>query len=271
MPVLAKVFEKIINKSLRVHLKPLICEEQHGFTPNRSTVTNLTVYSEFVTKCMDETNDVHSIYTDFSRAFDKVSHKLLLHKMSMQFGFKNNTLLWFESYLSQRHQRVVLNGVESSWVSVTSGVPQGSILGPTLFLLYVNDLPNAVKSSKCLLFADDAKFYKRITSFVDCLLLQSDIDSLIRWCSDWKISLNVDKCAYIKFSNKRISVFDFSYSILNSPIPRVFDIKDLGVTFTSSFLFNKHINNVTAKSFRFLGFIKRSLKSFKDPAVLFSL
>ena len=169
--------------------------------PNRSTVTNLTVYSEYVAKCMDESNDVHSIYTDFSRAFDKVSHKLLLHKMSMQFGFKNNVLLWFESYLNNRQQRVVLNGLESLWVNVTSGVPQGSILGPTLFLLYVNDLPTVVNSTECLLFADDAKFYKRIKSFTDCLLLQADIDSLMQWCSDWKISINVGKCAFIKFTN----------------------------------------------------------------------
>ena len=97
------------------------------------------------------------------------------------------------------------------------------------------------------------------------------LESLTKWCSDWKLFLNLDKCAFIKFSNKRISIFDFIYSIHSTPLPHVFDIKDLGVTFTSSFSFNKHINNVTAKSFRFLGFIKRSLKAFKDPDVLFSL
>lgn len=165
----------------------------------------------------------------------------------------------------------MINGIESAWVNVTSGVPQGSILGPTLFLLYVNDLPQVVKSAECLLFADDAKFYKRITSITDCVLLQSDIESLIRWCADWKISLNITKCAFIKFTNKRISVFDFTYIMHNSPISRVYEIKDLGVIFTASFSFAKHINNIAAKSFGFLGFIKRSMKSFKDPAVLFSL
>ena len=137
----------------------------------------------------------------FLGAFDKVSHKLLLHKMLMQFGFQNNVLLWFESYLNNRQQRVVINGLESSWVHVTSGVPQGSILGPTLFLLYINDLPKAVNSAECLLFADDAKFYKRILSLSDCISLQLDIDSLLQWCSKWKISINVTKCAFIKFTN----------------------------------------------------------------------
>ena len=121
----------------------------------------------------------------------------------MQFGFKNNVLLWFESYLNNRQQRVVINGLESTWVHVTSGVPQGSILGPTLYLLYVNDLPMAVNSAEFILFADDAKFYKRISSLSDCISLQLDIDSLLQWCSEWKISINVTK---VHLSNSLISV-----------------------------------------------------------------
>lgn len=213
MPVLTKGFKRLINKSLRLHIKPLIGDGQHEFTLNCSTVTNLTVYSDYITKCMDQQNDVHSIYTDFLRACDKVSHKLLLHKMTQQFRFENNTLLWFASYLSNRQQRVVLNGVESSWVDVTSGVAQWLILGPSLFLLYVNDLPQAIKSAECLLFADDAKLYSSVSSIVDCLLLQADINALSRWCLDWKISINLVKCAFVKFTNKRNSVFYFIYTI----------------------------------------------------------
>ena len=216
-------------------------------------------------------DDVHSVYTDFSRAFDKVSHKLLLHKMERQFGIQNNVLLWFSSYLSNRQQYVIFNGTESSWANVTSGDPQGSIFVPTLISLYVNDLPEVVQSLGCLLFADDSKLFKRVSSITDCLLLQRDIESLIQWCSDWKNSLNLDKCYFIKFSNKRKEVFDFIYTMFDSPISRVKEIKDLGVTFTSSFSFDKHINIITAKSFRFPGFLKRTMKPFKDPAVLFSL
>ena len=124
---------------------------------SRSTTTNLSVYTEVISKCFDHKTQLNSIYTDFSRAFDIVPHNLLLLKMERQFGISNNHLAWFKSYLSNRRQRVVLKGFDSEWVDVTSGVPQGSILGPTLFLMYINDLPDALHHARCLLFADDAK------------------------------------------------------------------------------------------------------------------
>ena len=271
MPVLAKVFEKIVNKSLRLHLKSLLCEQQHGFVPNRSTVTNLTVYSDYISTCLDESNDVHSVYTDFSRAFDSVRHDLLLHKLNRLFGFQGTVLTWFTSYLCGRYQRVVINGLESEWVKVLSGVPQGSILGPSLFLCFINDLPDHINSSECLLFADDAKFYKRILSLTDCILLQLDIDALLQWCDTWKLFINTDKCFFIKFSLKRKEVFNFVYYMRSDIIQRVHHIKDLGVIFTSSFSFNMHIDDVVSKSFRLLGFVKRTLNPFKDSSVILSM
>ena len=106
-PIISKVFERFINNTLRSHLKLLICEEQHGFMANRSTTTNLSIYSEIITECLDNKSQLHSIYTDFSRAFDVVPHNLLLTKMNHQFGISNNVLSWFTSYLSNRFRRVV--------------------------------------------------------------------------------------------------------------------------------------------------------------------
>ena len=128
-----------------------------------------------------------------------------------------------------------------------------------------------MKSSNCLLYADDAKFYKKVLSIADCIGLQLDIDSVLQWCKTWMISINVKKCAFIHFSLKRKIILSYSYTMLGQIIPSVTDIKDLGEIFTSNFSFNKHINDITSKSFRLLGFLKRVLKPFKDRSVLLTL
>ena len=114
------------------------------------------------------------MYLDFAKAFDTVSHELLLHKLNIKYGIRGNLLNWFHSYLSDRFQRVIVDGAHSDWLPVTSGVPQGSILGPLLFLLFVNDIPSNVKHSKVALFADDTKMYISVNNITDCNKLQSD-------------------------------------------------------------------------------------------------
>ena len=132
------------------------------------------------------------IVMDFSKAFDKVPHQELLYKLS-NYGVNIVTLSWLKSFLSNRKQRVVLEGVMSDQVPVSSGVPQGSVLGPILFLAYINDLPQYVKS-KVRLFADDTVIYLAIKSSVDCIQLQQDLLSLENWESDWKMEFNATKC-----------------------------------------------------------------------------
>ena len=269
-PVLAKVFEKLVNNQLRNHTKHLISDSQHGFVPNRSCFSNLACYSDYITKHIDDKCEVHSIYTDFSKAFDVVPHNLLIHKMQSRFGISDNILLWFSSYLTNRYQRVILYGENSEWVHVTSGVPQGSILGPHLFLMYIDDLPDECEYSESLLFADDDKIFRIIHCIADCLRLQSDLNRLYEWCSTWKIYLNLDKCNFISFSNKRNKV-DFVYRFGDHVIEKVDTIKDLGIYFSSNMIFRFHIEKTVSSSLRMLGFVYRTCKAFDDVDVLISL
>ena len=271
LPIIDKLFESLIKDQLQPHLKRLIVDEQHGFQPKKSCFTNLACYSEFISSALDDKHEVHAIYTDFQRAFDVVPHNLLLYKMKCLFGFQANALQFFESYLTNRLQRVVIQGVASEWVEVTSGVPQGSILGPWLFSIYVNDIPKEMQSSKSLLFADDGKFFRIITCIVDCLLLQHDIDQLCKWCDTWGISLNVSKCYFIPFTLKRMNKIDFIYTINGSVVEQVDVIRDLGVYFTSKFCFKYHVEQICKKANRMLGFVRRVVKPFYDEKVLICL
>ncbi len=267
-PIVSKLFESLVNRALRNHLSQLICVEQHGFCPNKSTTTNLLCYKDFISSALDDGVQVHSVYTDFHKAFDTVSHELLLLKMNMHFGISGKELDWFRSYLSHRFQRVVIAGVESDWVSVTSGVPQGSILGPSLFIMFINDLPSYFRSSECLLFADDLKIYQRVSSLSDCANLQSDLNQLSNWCSTWRMKLNLVKCCVVNFSLKRKLNISFDYVLNGSTLKSVSDVKDLGVYFSSNLCFSLHITTVVNKAFRMLGFLKRTMKPFKNVNVM---
>ena len=267
-PVVSKLFERIVNDALRHHLKLLICDEQHGFFPTKSTTTNLLVYKDYITMALDDNIQIHSVYTDFHKAFDCVPHDLLLYKMSNMFGIFGDELRWFRTYLSDRKQRVVMGGIESDWTPVTSGVPQGSILGPSLFIMYINDAPSSLSNSKCVLYADDVKIYKRIACLADCLDFQRDLDSFSEWCCHWKLSLNFSKCFSMNFSLKRRLNILFDYSLSGNILHHVSEIKDLGVTFSSNLCFNVHITNVVNKALQMLGFIRRNTKHIKDSRTI---
>ena len=267
-PVISKLFERIVNRALRRHIEQFICEEQHGFTPTKSTVTNLLCYKDYISCAFDDGVQVHSIYTDLRKAFDTVCHDFLLLKMSNYFGIRENELKWFRSYLSERYQRVILKGVESDWTHVTSGVPQGSILGPSLFLMYINDLPLCLRNSRCLLFADDVKVFKRVSTVKDCLDLQKDLVSLSQWCSIWQMNFNLSKCNFINFSLKRGLNIPFEYFLNDCILKEVDHNKDLGVHFMSTLSFSLHISTVVNKAFRMFGFIKRTMKPFNNTFLL---
>ena len=197
------------------------------------------------------------LYLDFSKAFDRVPHHLLLQKMKV-YGFNGSLLKWFTSYLSGRKQRVSISVSISEWLPVTSGVPQGSILGPLLFLLYINDFPLCTRFSKVALFADALKSSKKILSRQSCIELQSDIDSMYKWSQLWQMDFNVIKCYIISFTRSKNPIF-FYYTMNGVYLQRVDEIRDLGVIITSSLSWNNHIGNIISKAARISGLIKRTL------------
>ena len=270
-PILAKVFERLVKKRLQPHIKSLINDNQHGFVPKQSCFTNLACYSDYISKHMDVKNDVHSIYTDFQKAFDSVPLNLLIHKLNCRFGISGIELKWFESYLVNRYQRVVMNGIESVWVRVTSGVSQGSILGPLLFIMYIDDLCEVCKSSESLFFADDGKMFRFISCISDCLELQSDLNRIYEWSCSWRIDLHFDKGFMICFSNRRKNKISYTYSFGSNVIKSVDSIKYLGVYFTSNLNFRTHIDFVVSKALKMLGFVYRTSKYFNDNSVMLSL
>ena len=161
---------------------------------------------------LDQGIQIDVVYTDFEKAFDKVPHQGLISKLEA-YNLNNTLLLWIQDFICNRKQRVIVNGTYSQWYRVDSGIPQGSILGPLLFLIYINDLPNVTQNTdtRIFLYADDAKIYRRITCVEDSQCLQRVIDKVKQWCDEWLLPLNVSKCNVMSFTSK-INL-DTSYNI----------------------------------------------------------
>ena len=192
---LSKVFESILHKYISNAIKLNISISQNGFMERRSTITNLVTFCQYLSENMDTQIQTDAIFTDFSKAFDSIDHYILLQKLE-KFGMSTSLLELFKSYLWNRYQFVEFQGVRSKYVVPTSGVPQGSNLGPLLFLIFIDDLPGLLNCRK-LLFADDLKLCYKITSISDCHLLQNDIYTLVDWCKHNRLELNIDKCFII--------------------------------------------------------------------------
>ena len=172
---------------------------------------------------------------------------------------KKTTLSWLISFLSNRLQRVIINGHFSSFTSVLSGVPQGTVLGPLLFLIFINDLPSYIFSSTIRLFADDCLIYKEIRSPNDSVALQSDLNSLQTWCDHWLLKFNVSKCSFISITNKKKPLL-FQYTLSNSPLLRVSKFQYLGITFDNKLSWSDHISYICFKAKRTIYFLNRNLQ-----------
>lgn len=269
LQIIPKVFEALVKKRMFDAVRQGISENQHGFVSGRSTTTNLTLFSNFCIKGIERGNQVDAVYTDFSKAFDRVQHNILVKKLELM-GFHSNFLKWIHNYLIGRIQYVKIGSSLSSVIKNNSGVPQGSHLGPLLFILFINDLPARIKHSDCLLYADDLKLFKSIKSIEDCTRLQNDIDTVSKWCIENVLYLNVSKCKIISFT-RSLDPLLYHYNILNETLMRVEYQKDLGVVFDTKLKFNLHYDYIISKANSLLGFIKRNSKEFHDPYTLKSL
>ena len=235
----------------------ILSEHQHGFRKRRSCETQLIQAVDDLAKCLNEGGQIDAVLLDFSKAFDKVSHHHLATKLH-HYGMRGKMLEWVQSFLSSRTQEVILEGKKSSPAPVTSGVPQGSVLAPILFLCYINDLPNQV-SSTVRLFADDCLLYRNINTTHDAETLQEDIDKLQTWEAAWLMEFNPDKCEIIRITNRRKKKIVTNYSIHEHQLKEVKGAKYLGVTIDRTLSWNEHINNVTKKANNTRAFLQRNI------------
>lgn len=269
LSTLAKVFERLVHSALYPHIRNLILPEQHGFVKRRSTTTNLMTFVNYLFENMDRRIQVDAIYTDFQKAFDKVDHTLLMEKIAFN-GIRGNLLRWFASYIFNRTQKIVINGYESDSITVKSGVPQGSVLGPFLFVLFINDIKHCFLYSKFLMYADDMKIYTTCKNIRDCHCLQQDLDRLYEYCLKNKLSLSLPKCYTISFTKNKNRI-KFNYSINNTCLNEVESVRDLGVTLDTNLHFDTHIDNIVKKAFQMYGFVMRCSSSFVRPSTFLLL
>ena len=201
------------------------------------------------------------ILLDFSKAFDKVNHSKLHfgHMKLHQYGIRGNALAWIRAFLGNRSQTVVIDGEESESVPVTSGVPQGSVLGPILFLIYINDLPDEL-TSQVRLFADDTAVYLTIGDTEDGKVLQNDLDRLSVWEDRWDMEFNPSKCQVVRVTTSR-RLIDVTYTLHGQVLEVVTSAKYLGVDFSSGLSWNPHIDRITKNATRTLNFIQRNIKT----------
>ena len=262
--ILCKCMEKIVRESIMDHLMQnnLITKEQHGFVSGRSCSTQLLEVLEDWTTILDEGGSVDAVYMDFQKAFDTVPHRRLLLKISAH-GITGRLLGWTEAFLRGRRQRVSINVSMSQERNVTSGIPQGSVLGPLLFVIFINDLPAGLNSS-VKMFADDTKVYTRSDQDKATDRLQEDLNKLESWSSKWLLKFHPQKCSVIKLGYKKSEAeyhmtgknSDGSNYILTLAESEV--EKDLGVIVDSRLSFKQHVAQCTTKANRIVGIIRRT-------------
>lgn len=270
LPTVAKFFERLVNIKLMEIVRAKIVPNQHGFMSNRSTGTNLMEFSYFCQTGMRNGNQIDVLYTDFAKAFDRVNHKILIGKIR-QWNLPINLIRWIESYLANRRQFVSYGNSCSAEFTVTSGVPQGSHLGPTLFLLFINDIVRDLGSDVFIsLFADDMKIAARIKNEEDTQTLQNAIDKLETWCHSNDLHLNINKCVIMTFCLKRLRISKV-YTFGGQPFKNVSEHRDLGVLMDSKLNFNKHCDLAVSKALLALGFVKRFCSDIRDIATLKTL
>ena len=260
-----KIFESIIRDAINKHFDTydLINDSQHGFSKGKSCLTNLLVFIEDISRMLDEGKDVDIVYLDYAKAFDKVPHKRLIDKLRAH-GVDGKVLFWIEEWLNGRKQRVMLNGIASSWSEVTSGVPQGSILGPTLFLVFINDLEDDMKTN-VLKFADDTKIYGEASSTDGRDKLQHDLDTAGKWSESWQMTFNVDKCKTLHTGSKNVH---HTYSLNQRQLNETETEKDLGVLMHKSMSFSEQCHEAAKKANRVAGQVMKTMTNKSKEVIV---
>ena len=243
----------------------LLNSSQHGFLKARSCLTNMLCFLEEITKWIDVGSPVDIIYLDFQKAFDKVPHQRLLLKLKAH-GIGDSITDWIEQWLTDRRQRVVVDGEVSNWKSVLSGVPQGSVLGPILFLIYINDLDDSI-TSNVLKFADDTKLFRKVNTDGNKQHLQNDLDRLVKWSEKWQMLFNFWKCKCLHTGHRNLNV---NYKMGDTVLGTTVKEKDLGVTISADMKVSEQCGIAASKGNQILGLIRRNI-TYKEKKLIIPL
>ena len=268
LPQFSKILEKLFCKRLNsfIDKNNILSENQYGFRANRSTSTALLDLLEEITKAHDENKHTIGVFIDLRKAFDTIDHDLLLEKLD-NFGVRGTSNNWLNSYLKNRKQFVSLNNTSSSLSQVLCGVPQGSVLGPILFILYINDICNVSKLLRLILFADDTNLFRSGNNVKELSCeISSELSKLDTWFAVNKLSLNVAKTNFIVFSGKK-SNNDIKITINNQEIERVYSTKFLGVIIDAKLTWKEHIATIRVKLSKCLAILFKSSKILEKNAL----
>ena len=251
--------ESLVKDAIVDHMtiNNLFSIKQYGFIIGRSTTLQLLKVLESWVNTLDEGGVIDDINLDFMKAFDKVPHRRLIYKMK-QYGIDGNILRWVENFLKDRVQIVNVNGYYSTEKKVLSGVPQGSVLGALLFVIYINDMPENI-SSDIYLFADDTKFFRSINSLQDCWKIQKDLHLLEVWSNKWLLKFHPDKCVALRLSLNQEKE-KYTYRLFNQEVKYVTEVKDLGITVDQQLKFREHMHLKVNKANSIMATIKRTFK-----------
>lgn len=261
LPFFSKLLEKVMYQRLENYVTKMniLYPYQHGFRSGHSTYMSVLNVQDKITQAIDKNEYSIGIFLDLSKAFDTVDHSILIGKLE-KYGIRGIPLSWFKDYLSNRKQQVKCNETLSSFKAINFGVPQGSILGPLLFLIYINDLPNVSSILHFILFADDSNVFISHKSYENVhQLLNNELVSVSDWFKANKLSLNLNKTNYIVFSSHRKPVQHQKGTVLidNTVIPEVTSVKFLGVFIDQHITWNDHINHISLKIAKNVGIISR--------------
>ena len=260
--LLCKTMEHVMFSHIASHLErySILTPKQHGFRSGYSCSTQLVTAIHDWAETLNRKGQTDVALLDFSKAFDRVPHSRLATKLEY-YGIQGNVLQWIKAFLCDRKQTVVVNGSSSRSCEVSSGVPQGTVMGPLLFLIFINDITKDLHS-ELRLFADDSTLYREIRCKDDHSKLQQDLTTLEKWADKWKMDFNVSKCAIMTITLKKAPSI-FNYKMKDQIVPRTDAHDYLGVTINSKLSWDSHCKRISAKAMKTLGMLRRNLHCCK--------
>ena len=262
-----KLFERILRVKIVNFLETnnLIKNSQHGFRPGRSCFTQLLHHIDDIISILERNENADSLYLDLSKAFDKVNHAILIHKLKEK-GISGKILTWLNSFLTNRTQQVVIDGSTSSPTVVSSGVPQGTVLGPVLFIIYMDDMNNVINHCLLKMFADDSKLIKNIKNQADREKLKEDLRAVLEWTKDNSMEFNSGKFQLLQHGrdNNLKQPYELADNIV---VEQSESVKDLGVFVSSDLSWRHHINTIANNATKFASWILRTIIS-RDQFVM---